>query len=351
MLQLRPDLLPVMFEHAWATDKMSKPNLVINNNNEQARTPQAPPPPDRKKFCVRRSRMYTYAAHSRCTLLGLMHSIAAHSKRMRHARVIVDDNGREHAPLHLALGCAHARSLRSAAVEHTHCALHREQMRRSPLNCCGLKGSFGTREHMRSAAAQISGIFRKRNYRLLLNSAKSRLWKSSSMPNKSEAPQDAMLTIAATARLLALSSERVRQLVREGWIARGDNGRIRLSDAVQGYIRFLKDGDRRSSKQAAELAVRMARAQEIQIRTQQRLHRLVDVEEAIAVVEDITGKLLTEVLSFPAIATRDLTLRRHLDEVVHDMRNRLAAYCELQATSLQATGKATTGHIAGQAAS
>ena len=125
MLQLRPDLLPVMFEHAWATDKMSKPNLVINNNNEQARTPQAPPPPDRKKFCVRRSRMYTYTAHSRCTLLGLSHSIAAHSKRMRHARVIVDDNGREHAPLHLALGCAHARSLRSAAVEYTQCTLHR----------------------------------------------------------------------------------------------------------------------------------------------------------------------------------------------------------------------------------
>jgi len=57
---------------------------------------------------------------------------------------------------------------------------------------------------------------------------------------------------------------------------------------VQGYIRFRNDADRRAQKSAAD-RVRDARAREIELRNAVREGRLIAIDEAIAIVEQMAG--------------------------------------------------------------
>ena len=58
------------------------------------------------------------------------------------------------------------------------------------------------------------------------------------------------ITIDVAAKLLTVTPEWVRQLTKDGWIAKTNRGRYRVVDVVQGYIRFLKDEARRVTKTA-----------------------------------------------------------------------------------------------------
>jgi predicted transcriptional regulator of viral defense system len=66
---------------------------------------------------------------------------------------------------------------------------------------------------------------------------------------------DAAGTISAdvAAKLLMVTPEWIRRLSKDGWIAKTERGRYRVVDVVQGYIRFLKDEARRSSKTASQV--------------------------------------------------------------------------------------------------
>ena len=83
----------------------------------------------------------------------------------------------------------------------------------------------------------------------------------------------AKLTTDTVGEFLDLHAERVRQLVKEGWISKDKSGGIRLGDAVRGYVKFLRS---RATRTAADSRIRDARAKEIELRTAQRAHELCD---------------------------------------------------------------------------
>jgi hypothetical protein len=65
-----------------------------------------------------------------------------------------------------------------------------------------------------------------------------------------------LIPIGQAARLLMISEERIRQLVKQGFIPRPEKrGFVQLVGAVQGYLRYLKDDERRSAKSAADSRV------------------------------------------------------------------------------------------------
>jgi hypothetical protein len=96
-----------------------------------------------------------------------------------------------------------------------------------------------------------------------------------------------LLSSALAARLLMVSPERIRQLAKEGWIERQGRDQFYLVDVVQGYLRFRNDSDRRAQKSAAESRVRDARAREIALRNAVREGRLIEIDEAMAIVEQM----------------------------------------------------------------
>lgn len=137
--------------------------------------------------------------------------------------------------------------------------------------------------------------------------------------------------LSEIARHLFISRERVRQLVSEGVLVRQADG-FDLDDCRRRYIERLRD--HRPQSDAAE-AVRLARAREIEIRTAERLRKLVDVDEVEATFVEIVGGLVSDLLAVPARCTRDLDMREKIEAEIDAVRNRAADRFEKKAAELR----------------
>jgi hypothetical protein len=125
---------------------------------------------------------------------------------------------------------------------------------------------------------------------------------------------DLTLTAGQIAALLTLSIERVRQLVNAGYIPRIGKAKYPVVGAVQGYIRFLKDEEKRTSKSAADNSLKAARQREVELRIAKEEGRLVEMDDVEASFAAILGTLRAELSGVPASVTRDPALRRSIEE-------------------------------------
>jgi phage terminase Nu1 subunit (DNA packaging protein) len=128
-------------------------------------------------------------------------------------------------------------------------------------------------------------------------------------------------SLSEVSRHLLLSREMIRRLVAERVIERRADGSFDLDQARHAYIRHLRD--RRSEKGAAEAALQRAKAREIELRTAERAHELIEIDEAIGALDSILGAVISELAGLPGAATRDLGMRRHLDDLIRVSGNAL----------------------------
>ena len=99
---------------------------------------------------------------------------------------------------------------------------------------------------------------------------------------------DGNFDVRTIAKLLMLDERRVQQLVKEGWIPRGDRGRYHLVEAVQGYIKYLKEHTRESGRGTEH--ARLARAQAMKVEMQN--YRLLGELQTTQQVEETTQGLV-----------------------------------------------------------
>lgn len=147
------------------------------------------------------------------------------------------------------------------------------------------------------------------------------------------------ISIGEAAALLKVSDERVRQLVKMGYIKRVARGRFHLTDVVHGYIDFRNDDDRRSSKSATASRMHDAKAAKIELEIAEKKRELVPVEEAQAAIDIVIGKVNAEFSGLPARFTRDMTLRRKLEDEIDDSFNTIAAAVSASAEFLRQGGE------------
>jgi phage terminase Nu1 subunit (DNA packaging protein) len=126
------------------------------------------------------------------------------------------------------------------------------------------------------------------------------------------------------ARLLMIVPDRIRQLQREGYISKEHRGKVPLISAVQGYIRFLQDAAKKTSKTAADSRVRDARAAEIEMRNDERMRKLIPIEDATAAQDYLVGVVREVMNSIPARVTRDVELRRKIEAEVNAAQVKIA---------------------------
>jgi hypothetical protein len=148
-----------------------------------------------------------------------------------------------------------------------------------------------------------------------------------------------MLTGGEACSALDISDEWLRNLRNGGWITKQPCGRYRADELFGGYIRNLRDANRRASKSAASRRVQDARAQEIEMRVQERAGKLMATDEAIATVDEIVGLFLTRLSGFPARCTRDIGLRKVIDGEVFALRQELTEHLTRRAAELKAEAK------------
>jgi hypothetical protein len=136
------------------------------------------------------------------------------------------------------------------------------------------------------------------------------------------------IPVDVAAKLLMVTPEWVRRLTKDGWIAKTDRGRYRVVDVVQGYIRFLKDEARRSSKTASLSRLQDIRTRKEELAVAQTERELVPLVEAMTLVDEVAGAVVARINAIPARLTRNIEqreqLQREVDDALTEVADRIA---------------------------
>lgn len=134
----------------------------------------------------------------------------------------------------------------------------------------------------------------------------------------------ALITIEDAGRMLDLSAERVRVLIKSGFIDRPHPGRVTLSSVARGYARYWQEKASSETKTSADSRVRDARAREIEMRNDERMRKLIPLDDALAIMDEYTAVVREAMDSIPARVTRDIGMRRVIEAEVNAAHETIA---------------------------
>lgn len=132
------------------------------------------------------------------------------------------------------------------------------------------------------------------------------------------------ITVDVAAALLELTPQRIRQLAQAGFIKLHRRNHTTITSTVRGYIRFLKDEERKQTQTGAAERARDARAREIEQKIAERDRSLIPIEDAELCMQLLVGVVNGEMDGMAARITRDLPLRRLIEADVHGAKTRIA---------------------------
>ena len=125
--------------------------------------------------------------------------------------------------------------------------------------------------------------------------------------------------VSAVARHLFLSPARIRELQAEGVLQR-INGMLDLDDSRRRYIDHLRQ---RRPKSPADEKWREERARQLALQNAVKARDLIPFTEANEGLETVIGFVLAELYGMGARVSRDLEVRRRIDEDIFAMRQRV----------------------------
>ena len=94
--------------------------------------------------------------------------------------------------------------------------------------------------------------------------------------------------VRTIAKLLMIDERRIQQLVKEGWIPRGERGSYTLVESVQGYIKYLKEHGRETQRGTEHARLARAQAMKVEMDNFRRMGEL----QSTAQVEETTQGLV-----------------------------------------------------------
>lgn len=133
-----------------------------------------------------------------------------------------------------------------------------------------------------------------------------------------------IVTATALGAHLDLTRQRVTQLVNENIISRRADGRFDLNQSRVSYIRWLRGTERRSVRAEADVQYRKLRARGVELRIAELEGRLIEITDMEEVVDEFAGIIRSELAGLPARVTRDLILRRTIEQAIDDILYRVA---------------------------
>ena len=145
-----------------------------------------------------------------------------------------------------------------------------------------------------------------------------------------------VITTAQAAKLLMVSEAWLGRLAKEGYIRKLDRGRWNLVSVVQGHIRFLKDEERRGSKNASHTRIQDIRAERLDLQLRAERRELVPMDDARLVLDTAAAEMRAKLMAIPPAFTREVDERRKLEAVVVDALNEIADAMDQKAAALEA---------------
>ncbi|MDR6431292.1 hypothetical protein [Brucella pseudogrignonensis] len=147
-----------------------------------------------------------------------------------------------------------------------------------------------------------------------------------------------LLSTSGASSLLGVTAQWLRQLSANGYVPTAVKGKYPLVAVVQGYIRSLKDEERRSTKSAADNGLKAARQREVELRIAKEEGRLVDMDDVEAVISSILATLRAELAGLPASVTRDVKLREEIEKGLNGAFARSQSKFQEASEALQSGG-------------
>jgi hypothetical protein len=144
-------------------------------------------------------------------------------------------------------------------------------------------------------------------------------------------------TASATkmAEHLGLNRAYLDKLVQDSVISRRPDGRFDLDRTRLAYIVHLRKVRRTSPQTTARAAFDQAKADDLAVRSAIRNGTLMEVEDALAIVDELMGLMLAALSGLAARVTRDMQVRHAIDAEIFNLRSELAAKCSKRAAELE----------------
>lgn len=136
------------------------------------------------------------------------------------------------------------------------------------------------------------------------------------MADASEAPvaKDGTIAIDVFARIYELNPERIRQLIKEGWIPKGPHGRVNFVAGIRGMDRYRQDQLARANARQNDSKIKDARAREIEMRIAQKTGALIEFDEALSICQTLFGLLKSELDGLAASVSREREMRHRIQD-------------------------------------
>ena len=174
------------------------------------------------------------------------------------------------------------------------------------------------------------------------------------MAEEDDRPKGQTISVQQAATLLNRSVRWVQNLVQNGYVVRSKAGQYSVVEVVRGALAHYENLIEKSSKSAAASRVTDARTREIEMRIAERQRELIPLEDAKAVIAQFAAQVRAELTGLPSRLTRDLDMRRKLEQEVDGSLRRLSAQANASAVTLDtgsvdigASAEVPTGRVGG----
>lgn len=160
---------------------------------------------------------------------------------------------------------------------------------------------------------------------------------------------DAPVSGGVVASFLGVSLERVRQLAEEGVIPREGKGKFPLRPCILAYCTWTRDEGRKANKSAASSRVQDRRSRLLDIQIAREEHRLIETDEALAVVDEIVATFKSELQGLPTRVTKDVALRSSIEHEIDRICDTAANLLAERGDALREGGDALASNAADDA--
>jgi len=149
----------------------------------------------------------------------------------------------------------------------------------------------------------------------------------------SEIAPDGTVALEFFASVYDLHVERIRQLIKEGWIPRGPRARVHMIDGARGMDKYRLDQIARAGTKGQDTRVKDARAQEIEMRIAEKRGALIDYGEALAICQTLFGALKSELDGLPASVSREREMRHKIEDRINGALTRVVKRLDVWAAT------------------
>lgn len=137
-------------------------------------------------------------------------------------------------------------------------------------------------------------------------------------------PPSQTMSVREAAALINRSTRFVQKLVEEGHVTRTQAGLYDLVTLVRGMVTYFEALLEKNTKAAIASKATEARTKEIELRIAERCRELIPLDDAKSEVARIVSDVRAEIVGLGARVTRDLELRRQIDQETDGILARLA---------------------------